>query len=58
VLGIQLIRFSAGVALGAQHSDRLLARNIGAGAISWELAIFAVYLFNGVVDVQEDRVNG
>lgn len=28
------------------------------GAISWTLAVFAVYLYNGVTDMNEDRLNG
>jgi 4-hydroxybenzoate polyprenyltransferase len=28
------------------------------GALVWELAAFSIYVFNGAMDVQEDRVNG
>ncbi|MET0419604.1 MAG: UbiA family prenyltransferase [Actinoplanes sp.] len=58
VLLIFLLRFLVGSALtgiGAVHGD--LARVAGT-AVVWELAVFAVYLFNGVTDVHEDRVNG
>ncbi|OPG12969.1 hypothetical protein B1L11_11160 [Microbispora sp. GKU 823] len=57
VLAIFFLRFAAGAAVdaGLAPADpfRLLA-----GALVWQCAIFFVYLFNGVTDVREDRVNG
>ncbi|HET9895061.1 MAG TPA: UbiA family prenyltransferase [Streptosporangiaceae bacterium] len=62
MLGIHLFRFAAGAALAAPIAApvaaRLLTTDTVTGALAWELAIFAVYLFNGVMDIQEDRVNG
>ncbi|XVQ85515.1 UbiA family prenyltransferase [Microbispora siamensis] len=57
VLAIFFLRFAAGAAVDAGLAPvdpfRLLA-----GALVWQCAIFFVYLFNGVTDVREDRVNG
>ncbi len=57
VLAIFFLRFAAGAGLdaGLTPADpfRLLA-----GALVWQCAIFFVYLFNGVTDMREDRVNG
>jgi 4-hydroxybenzoate polyprenyltransferase len=58
VLGIQLIRFTAGAAMAAQITGHWLLFRTGIGALSWELAICWTYLLNGVMDIQEDRVNG
>lgn len=58
MLGIHLLRFAAGAAIAAQLTGHLLTTAIGADALAWELAIFAVYLFNGVMDIHEDQVNG
>jgi 4-hydroxybenzoate polyprenyltransferase len=58
VLGVQLIRFTVGAAMAAQITGHWLPARAGIGALSWELAIFWTYLLNGVMDIQEDRVNG
>jgi 4-hydroxybenzoate polyprenyltransferase len=58
VLGVHLLRFAAGAAIGIQLTGRYLALRAGLGAAAWELAIFSIYLLNGISDVQEDRVNG
>jgi 4-hydroxybenzoate polyprenyltransferase len=58
VLGIQFIRFTAGAAMAAQITGHWLPFRAGIGALSWELAICWTYLLNGVMDIQEDRVNG
>jgi 4-hydroxybenzoate polyprenyltransferase len=55
---IQLIRFTAGAALAARISGHWLPLRAGTGILSWELAIVWIYLFNGVMDLEEDRVNG
>jgi 4-hydroxybenzoate polyprenyltransferase len=58
VLAIQLIRFTAGAALAARITGHWLPLRAGVGALSWELAIVWTYLFNGAMDIEEDRVNG
>jgi 4-hydroxybenzoate polyprenyltransferase len=58
VLCIQFIRFAVGTAIAARITGHWLPLRAGIGAFSWELAIFWTYLFNGVMDIQEDRVNG
>lgn len=58
VLGIHLLRFAAGAAIGAQLNGRCLVLRAAAGAAVWELAIFSIYLLNGIADIKEDRVNG
>jgi len=58
VLGVHLIRFAAGAGAGARIAGRLHLGAAVAGAVTWEMAIFAIYLLNGVMDVHEDRVNG
>lgn len=58
VLGIHLIRFAVGAGAGARIAGRLRLGDAVAGAVTWELAIFAIYLCNGILDVREDRVNG
>ncbi|ETK35447.1 hypothetical protein MPTA5024_14020 [Microbispora sp. ATCC PTA-5024] len=57
VLAIFFLRFVAGAALdaGPDPADPL---RLAFGALVWQCAIFFVYLFNGVMDVREDRVNG
>lgn len=57
VLFIFLLRFAAGVALGAAVVEQgRLARALGSAAVC-ALATLFVYLFNGVTDVCEDTVN-
>lgn len=58
VLGIQLIRFAVGTVMAAQITGHWLPARAGIGVLSWELAIFWTYLLNGLMDIQEDRVNG
>lgn len=58
VIVIFLLRFAAGSVLAAHMGERAHPlRAVAAGAV-WGAAVFAVYLFNGVTDVAEDRVNG
>ncbi|MER6001094.1 UbiA family prenyltransferase [Nonomuraea angiospora] len=56
---IFLLRFLTGTALCASVAgdDGHLGRTVW-GAAAWVMMIFAVYLFNGVMDVPEDRLNG
>jgi 4-hydroxybenzoate polyprenyltransferase len=58
VLLIFLLRFLVGSALSGTDATQGTLVRIAATALVWELAVFAVYLFNGVTDVQEDRING
>jgi 4-hydroxybenzoate polyprenyltransferase len=55
---IFLMRFLVGAAMSAPLFEHGRLSRTCAGAFCWELAVFSVYLFNGVMDVQEDRVNG
>jgi 4-hydroxybenzoate polyprenyltransferase len=57
VLAIFGLRFAVGAALGWPVFGGQPIRTI-ATALVWELAVFFVYLFNGISDVDEDRVNG
>ncbi|HVB43995.1 MAG TPA: UbiA family prenyltransferase [Streptosporangiaceae bacterium] len=57
VLAIFLLRFAAGAALGWPSAGGDFRRTCGT-ALVWELAVFFVYLFNGVTDLNEDRING
>lgn len=52
------MRYTAGAALAARITGHWLPARAGIGALSWELAIIWTYLFNGVMDIREDRVNG
>lgn len=57
VLAIFGLRFATGAALGWPPTGGQMLRTCGT-ALVWELAVFFVYLFNGVSDVREDRLNG
>src|SRR5229473_3171268 len=59
VLLITLLRFLAGAVLGAAsgHGHGHLMAMAG-GAVTIELAIFSCYLLNGLMDLDEDRING
>jgi 4-hydroxybenzoate polyprenyltransferase len=57
VLAIFGLRFAVGAALGWPAFGGQPIRTV-ATALVWELAVFFVYLFNGVSDVDEDRANG
>ncbi len=58
VLVIQFIRFTAGAALAVRITGHWVPLRAVLGVLSWELVIVWTYLFNGVMDLQEDRVNG
>jgi 4-hydroxybenzoate polyprenyltransferase len=58
VLMIFFLRFSAGIVLSAEAIHAWSPARLLACALTWELAVFAIYLFNGVMDIQEDRING
>ncbi|WP_214103856.1 UbiA family prenyltransferase [Acrocarpospora catenulata] len=57
VLVIFLMRFATGAALETRVAGWDVTR-VCATAVVWELAVFAVYLFNGAMDLREDQVNG
>ncbi|MER5650465.1 UbiA family prenyltransferase [Streptosporangium sp. NPDC002524] len=59
VLTVSTMRYLTGVALAlpAATVTAPLPR-IAQGAAAWMLSIFAIYLFNGVTDITEDRING
>ena len=52
---IFFLRFAAAALLGS--GAHTIPRAAVAGALSWSCAVFAVYLFNGLTDMAEDRVN-
>lgn len=52
------LRFLAGAVMSAQHIDHGRLVRTCVIALIWELAVLSIYLFNGVMDVQEDRING
>jgi len=58
VLLVFLLRFLVGSALSGMGAARGDLVRVAETAVVWELAVFAVYLFNGVTDVHEDRING
>lgn len=58
VLTIALLRFLTGVVLVLPVAADPRPLTILRGAAVWVLSIFAVYLFNGVTDMTEDRING
>jgi 4-hydroxybenzoate polyprenyltransferase len=51
-----LSRFLAGAALTGRAGAHLAS--VAAGAVAWFAAAVAVYVFNGIMDVAEDRGNG
>jgi 4-hydroxybenzoate polyprenyltransferase len=58
VLVAFLLRFIASRALVTGTVQQTNAARGVAAAFAWEASIFSIYLFNGVMDVQEDRING
>lgn len=57
VLGIFLLRFMIAAIMAADISGKWNFGRLAGGAATWESAVFFVYLINGVMDVQEDRIN-
>lgn len=53
-----LLRFLAGASLSSAVADEGDLGKTAWAALTWTLAIFAVYVYNGVTDVHEDRLNG
>ncbi|GAA2266027.1 UbiA family prenyltransferase [Nonomuraea roseoviolacea subsp. roseoviolacea] len=58
VLAVSALRYLAGVALVLPAVPGPDPLTVLRGGLAWVLSIFAVYLFNGVTDVAEDRING
>jgi 4-hydroxybenzoate polyprenyltransferase len=58
VLGIFLLRYLCGVVLARNYTDPRIVPRVLVAAVIWELAVVFVYLFNGITDLAEDRVNG
>ncbi|NUW34790.1 UbiA family prenyltransferase [Nonomuraea sp. SMC257] len=58
VLAVSALRYLAGVALMLPAVPDPDPLKVVQGGLAWVLSIFAVYLFNGVTDVAEDRING
>jgi 4-hydroxybenzoate polyprenyltransferase len=57
VLGISLLRYTAGAALCTVPVSMSNLWRAAAGALFFEFAVFFAYLFNGLSDVLEDRIN-
>ncbi|MFF3441504.1 UbiA family prenyltransferase [Streptosporangium sp. NPDC002721] len=53
-----LLRFLTGVSLSSAVAGAGDLARTAWSALAWILAVFAVYLYNGVTDVREDRLNG
>jgi 4-hydroxybenzoate polyprenyltransferase len=53
-----LLRFLAGFALAGHHLPVGQWYRLPVAALTWTLAVAAVYLLDGVTDVAEDRFNG
>ncbi|MFI7707983.1 UbiA family prenyltransferase [Nonomuraea sp. NPDC049480] len=54
-----LLRFLTGAALCAEVAgDNGHLGRTAWGAVAWMTMLFAIYLFNGVTDLEEDRLNG
>ncbi|MEU8265880.1 UbiA family prenyltransferase [Sphaerisporangium sp. NPDC049002] len=57
VLSISTLRYLAGAALAVPAGAMPDPAKVLQGAVAWVLSILAIYLYNGVTDVTEDRVN-
>lgn len=58
VLSVSTLRFLVGVVLALPATAAPAPLKVVQGAAAWVLSIFAIYLFNGITDVVEDRING
>jgi 4-hydroxybenzoate polyprenyltransferase len=58
VLVVFLLRYLVGCAFGAGPGVLAGLPRMAGGALVCQLAVCAIYLFNGVMDVDEDRING
>src|SRR5215212_2004128 len=57
VQGIFLLRFLAGASFASPLFAGGVSCSLLAGAALWICATLSVYIFNGVMDVEEDRIN-
>lgn len=58
VLAISMLRFLTGAVLAVPVAAVPDPARVAQGAVAWVLSTLAIYLFNGVTDVTEDRING
>ncbi|MET8006935.1 UbiA family prenyltransferase [Nonomuraea glycinis] len=58
VLAVSSLRYLTGVALALPITSLAEPARVLQGGLAWVLSIFAIYLFNGVTDITEDRING
>ncbi|MGC5015522.1 UbiA family prenyltransferase [Streptosporangium sp. DT93] len=59
VLAVSAMRYLTGAALALPAVTVAVSLpRIAQGAAAWVLSILAIYLYNGVTDVTEDRING
>ena len=58
VQGIFLLRFVAGASFSGPHLYGETNFSLLAGATLWVCATTSIYIFNGIMDVEEDRING
>jgi 4-hydroxybenzoate polyprenyltransferase len=58
VLGMFMLRYATGAVLAFGQVTACALVHIVAAGLSLELTVFSIYLFNGVMDVAEDRING
>ncbi|MEU4833911.1 UbiA family prenyltransferase [Streptosporangium sp. NPDC023615] len=59
VLAVSAMRYLTGVALALPAATAAASfPRVAQGAVAWVLSILAIYLYNGVTDVTEDRING
>jgi 4-hydroxybenzoate polyprenyltransferase len=58
VLAVSSLRYLTGVALALPITSLAEPAKVLQGGVAWVTSIFAIYLFNGVTDITEDRVNG
>lgn len=58
VLAVSTLRYLTGVALALPITSLADPVGVARGGVAWVASIFAIYLFNGVTDITEDRING
>ncbi|MDA0637907.1 UbiA family prenyltransferase [Nonomuraea sp. MCN248] len=58
VLAVSSLRYLTGVALALPITSIADPVMVFQGGVAWVASIFAIYLFNGVTDTVEDRING
>lgn len=57
VQGIFLLRFLAGASFSGPLLDGATTASLYAGAALWGCVTLSIYILNGVMDVEEDRIN-